>query len=49
LDAEGLNLVLRSQQMGAQLHCHILVVYHIHPWDIFLQPIVPELVLLLIR
>jgi hypothetical protein len=31
LSAKGLNLVLSGQQMSAQLHHHILVVYHLHP------------------
>jgi hypothetical protein len=32
--------------MSAQLHHHILVVYHLHPWNIFLHPIGLELILL---
>jgi hypothetical protein len=32
------NLSLSSQQVGAQLHCHVLVVYHLHPRDILLHP-----------
>jgi hypothetical protein len=40
------NLTLSSQQAGGQLHRHILVVYHLHHWDIFLHPIGLELVLL---
>jgi hypothetical protein len=30
--------------MSAQLHCHILVVYHLHPGDILLHPIGLELI-----
>jgi hypothetical protein len=30
--------------MSAQLHCHILVVYHLHPGDILLYPIGLELI-----
>jgi hypothetical protein len=32
--------------MSAQLHCHILVVHHLHPRDILLHPIGLELILL---
>jgi hypothetical protein len=32
--------------MSAQLHRHILVVYHLHPGDILLHPIGLELILL---
>jgi hypothetical protein len=32
--------------MSAQLHCHILVMYHLHPGDILLYPIGLELILL---
>jgi hypothetical protein len=32
--------------MSAQLHRHILVVYHLHPIDIFLHPVGLELILL---
>jgi hypothetical protein len=38
LGMERLNLSLTSQQAGAQLHRHILVVYHIHSRDILLHP-----------
>jgi hypothetical protein len=38
LDVESLNLVLSGQQMSAQLHRYILVVYHLHPWDILFTP-----------
>jgi hypothetical protein len=34
--------------MSAQLHRHILVVYHLHPGDILLHPIGLELILLLV-
>jgi hypothetical protein len=46
LDAESLNLALSSQQTGAQLHRHILVVHHLHLGDILLHPIGLELILL---
>jgi hypothetical protein len=32
--------------MSAQLHRHILVVYHLHPGDILLHPVGLELILL---
>jgi hypothetical protein len=32
--------------MSAQLHCHILVMYHLHSGDILLYPIGLELILL---
>jgi hypothetical protein len=35
--------------MSAQLHRHILVVYHLHPGDILLHPIGLELILLPVR
>jgi hypothetical protein len=38
LGTESLNLVLSSQQTSAQLHRHILVVYHLHPGDIHFTP-----------
>jgi hypothetical protein len=46
LDAKSLNLVLSSQQMSAQLHHHILVVYHLHPGDIPFHPVGLELIFL---
>jgi hypothetical protein len=46
---ERLNLSLSSQQTGAQLHHHVLVVYHLHPGDILLHPRGVELVLLSLR
>jgi hypothetical protein len=46
LGAKSLNLVLSSQQTSAQLHRHILVVYHLHPGDILFHPVGPELILL---
>jgi hypothetical protein len=49
LDVESLNVALSSQQMGPQLHCHILVVHHLHPGDILLQPICLKLILLPVR
>jgi hypothetical protein len=38
LDAKSLNLALSSQQTGAQLHHHILVVHHLHPGTSFFTP-----------
>jgi hypothetical protein len=38
LGAERLDLSLSSQQVGAQLHHHVLVVYHIHYGDNLLHP-----------
>jgi hypothetical protein len=35
--------------MSAQLHCHILVVYHLHPRDILLHPIGFQLILVPVR
>jgi hypothetical protein len=32
--------------MSAQLHCHILVVYHLHPRDILFHPVALELIFL---
>jgi hypothetical protein len=49
LSAKSLNLMLSSQQMSAQLHRHILVVYHLHPGDILFHPVGLELILLPIR
>jgi hypothetical protein len=49
LSAKSLNLVLSGQQTSAQLHRHVLVVYHLHPGDIPFHPIGLELILLLIR
>jgi hypothetical protein len=49
LSAKSLNLVLSGQQTSAQLHRHILVVYHLHPGDIPFHPVGLELILLLIR
>jgi hypothetical protein len=46
LDAESLDLVLSSQQTSAQLHRHILVVYHLHPGDIPFHPTGLELIFL---
>jgi hypothetical protein len=37
--------MLSGQQMSAQLHCHILVVYHLHPGDIPFHPLGLELIL----
>jgi hypothetical protein len=31
LGVKSLNLALSGQQTSAQLYCHILVVYHLHP------------------
>jgi hypothetical protein len=49
LSAKSLNLMLSGQQMSAQLHRHILVVYHLHPMDILFHPVGRELILLPIR
>jgi hypothetical protein len=49
LSTKSLNLVLSGQQTSAQLHSHILVVYHLHPGDIPSHPVGLELILLLIR
>jgi hypothetical protein len=49
VDAESINLALSGWQMGAQLHRHILVVRHLHPRDILLHPVGPELILLPVR
>jgi hypothetical protein len=49
LCVERLDLSLSSQQMSAQLHHHILVVYHLHPGNILLHPGGLKLVLLLLR
>jgi hypothetical protein len=38
--------VLSGQQTSAQLHRHILVVYHLHPGDIPFHPVGLELILL---
>jgi hypothetical protein len=46
LSTKSLNLVLSSQQMSAQLHRHMLVVYHLHPGDILFHPVGLELILL---
>jgi hypothetical protein len=48
LGAKSVNLVLSGQQMSAQLHCHVLVVYHLHPGDILFHPVGLELILLLV-
>jgi hypothetical protein len=49
LGAERLDLSLSSQQAGAQLHRHVLVVYHLHPGVTLLHPRGLELVLLSLR
>jgi hypothetical protein len=49
LSAKSLNLVLSGQQMSAQLHRHILVVYHLHPGNILFHPVGLELILLPVR
>jgi hypothetical protein len=38
--------MLSGQQTSAQLHRHILVVYHLHPGDIPFHPVGLELILL---
>jgi hypothetical protein len=42
----GSGLVLSGQQTSAQLHRHILVVYHFHSGDILFHPVGLELILL---
>jgi hypothetical protein len=49
LSTKSLNLVLSVQRTSAQLHCHILVVYHLHPGDIPFHPVGLELILLPVR
>jgi hypothetical protein len=49
LGAKSLNLVLSGQQMSAQLHRHILMVYHLHPGNILFHPVGLELILLPVR
>jgi hypothetical protein len=46
LSVKSLNLMLSGQQTSAQLHCHFLVVYHLHPGDILFHPVGLELILL---
>jgi hypothetical protein len=46
LSVKSLNLLLSGQQMSDQLHHHILVVYHLHPWNILFHPMGLELILL---
>jgi hypothetical protein len=38
--------MLSNQYTSAQLHCHILVVHHLHPGDILLHPISLDSILL---
>jgi hypothetical protein len=49
LCAERLDLSLSDQQVGAQLHHYVLVVYHIHYGDILLHPRGLEYVILSLR
>jgi hypothetical protein len=49
LDVERLHLSLSGQQVGAQLHHHVLVVYHIHYGDILFHPRGLESILLSLR
>jgi hypothetical protein len=49
LSAKSLDLMLSGPQMSAQLHRHILVVYHLHPGDIPFHPVGLELILLPVR
>jgi hypothetical protein len=49
LGTKSLNLMLSSQQMSAQLHRHILVVYHLHLGNILFHPVSLELILLPVR
>jgi hypothetical protein len=44
LSVKSLDLVLSGQQTSAQLHRHILVVYHLHPGDIHFYPVGLELI-----
>jgi hypothetical protein len=46
LSAKSLDLTLSGQQMSAQLHRHILVVYYLHPGNIPFHPVGLELILL---
>ncbi len=46
LDVESLNLALSGQQTSAQLHHHILMVYHLYSGDILFHPVGLELILL---
>jgi hypothetical protein len=46
LSVKSLDLVMSGQQMSAQLHYHILVVYHLHPRDIPFYPVGLELIFL---
>jgi hypothetical protein len=46
LSVKSLNLVLSGQQTSAQLHYHILVVYHLHLGDLLFHPVGLELILL---
>jgi hypothetical protein len=46
LGAKSLHLVLSGQQTSAQLHRHVLVVYHLHPGDMIFHPVGFELILL---
>jgi hypothetical protein len=43
---KSLDLVLSGQQTSAQLHRHILVVYHLHPRDIPFHHVGLELIFL---
>jgi hypothetical protein len=49
LSAKSLNLVLSGQRTSAQLHHHILVVYHLYLGDILFHPVGLELILLPLR
>jgi hypothetical protein len=46
LDEESLDLTLIGQYTSAQLHHHILVVYHLHPEDIPFHLVGLELIFL---
>jgi hypothetical protein len=46
LSTKSLDLVLSGQQTSAQLHRHILVVYHLHPGNIPFHPVGLELIIL---
>jgi hypothetical protein len=46
LSAKSLDLVRSGQQTSAQLHRHIMAVYHLHPGDIPFYPVGLKLILL---
>jgi hypothetical protein len=46
LGAKSLNLMLSGQQTSAQLHRHVLMVYHLYSGDILFHLVGLELILL---